>query len=322
MMKKLPITLSLILFLFSQSTFSVQVNQAEFWLKKMMHAVHQLNYDGYFVYFHGSNIESLRTVHIFKDGHEIERLFSLNGEAREIVRDDDTVTCILPNEKAISTTERLINQQYFSGFFEMNPEIIEKNYQIVLQGQGRVADRTSNIIIFKPKDNLRYGYELNIDDEYGLPLQWDMFNEAEEVVSRIMFTQISIGEDIEDSGPLMNPKLPSIVHSVEKQKPSKVITNNVNNVPFVNIPHGFDIKLEKLGLPRQKDRDVEHYIFSDGIASFSVYLEKTDKIRLKGKAQLGALNAFGVYKNGYQITAVGEVPARTLVFINEMKLTQ
>ncbi len=31
--------------------------QASYWLEKMMKAVHEMNYDGNFVYLHGDNIE-------------------------------------------------------------------------------------------------------------------------------------------------------------------------------------------------------------------------------------------------------------------------
>ena len=101
-MKKPLLLIVLIIISANAGQLSASDKHADYWLDKMMNAVHKLNYDGYFVYLHGDNIESLRTVHTVQDGREIERLYSLNGEAREIFRDEDTVTRILPNEKAIS----------------------------------------------------------------------------------------------------------------------------------------------------------------------------------------------------------------------------
>lgn len=313
---------SFILFL-SASLFSplmAGTGQADYWLGKMMDAVHQLNYDGYFVYLHGDNVESLRTVHTVDNGREIERLYSLNGEAREIVRDNDTVTRILPNDRAISTTKRLLNKQSFSGFFVLDPKEIEKNYKLTLHGQGRVADRVTKIIGFEPRDSLRYGYRLQLDDEYALPLQWEMFDQDNYLVSNVMFTHISIGTDVTDSGPLLEPEGSGVLKKEETASTKTVepVADVISNWSFSSLPSGFNMRHHRSG-PLHKKRKIEHYIFSDGIASFSVYIEQTDKVRLDGMAHLGALNAFGVHIDGYQVTAVGEVPSATLSFITQLK---
>jgi sigma-E factor negative regulatory protein RseB len=88
---------------------------------------------------------------------------------------------------------------------------------------------------------------------------------------------------------------------------------------FTGLPAGFTVRHLREGMPNHKKRNIEHYIFSDGIASFSVYIEQTDKVRLNGLAHLGSLNAFGVFIDGHQITAVGEVPIDTLTFISQLQ---
>ena len=297
---------------------SAASQQAGYWLDKMMQAVHQLNYDGHFVYLHGDNIESLRTVHTVQDGHEIERLFSLNGEAREIVRDNDSITRIMPDEKSVATTKRLMDKQYFSGFFVLQFDEIENNYDIQLSGQGRIADRATQIVIFQPKDNLRYGYRLNLDEEFALPLQWEMFDHHGSLISSIMFTQISIGEEVADSGSLLEKDSAVVTKQVTKSSPD--FNSNLDDTDwrFDSVPNGFKLKHHRPSIPHHSNRDIEQFIFSDGIASFSVYIEQTEKIRFTGEAHLGALNAYGVFLDGHQITAVGEVPSATLEFINRL----
>lgn len=315
-MHKAATFLSLI-FLSSHSVIAA-TQQAGYWLDKMMQAVHQINYDGHFVYLHGENIESLRTVHTVKDGHEIERLFSLNGEAREIVRDKDSVTRIMPNDKSVATTKRLMDKQYFSGFFVLQYEEIDKNYDIQLSGSGRIADRNTQVIVFNPKDHLRYGYRLNLDEEFALPLQWEMFDQNGSLISSIMFTQISIGDKVSDSGSLLEKDNASVTKQVTPS--TTELNNNIGDTAwqFETLPAGFKLKHHRPTIPHHENRDIEQFIFSDGIASFSVYIEQTDKSRLTGQAHLGALNAYGVFLDGHQITAVGEVPSETLVFISNL----
>jgi len=61
-------------------------------------------------------------------------------------------------------------------------------------------------------------------------------------------------------------------------------------------------------------RPVEHMLFSDGLASFSVYLERMEKDseRFAGHSRIGATNAFGTMVGDYQATVVGEVPRVTV----------
>lgn len=320
--KRIALTLWAVAVLLIASHLQAGSRQANYWLEKMMKAVHEMNYDGNFVYLHGDNIESLRTVHTNINGHEIERLFSLNGEAREIVRDNESVTRILPNDKTIATTKRLLNKQSFSGFFVLDLERIEQNYEINLKGRGRIADRTTNIIDFVPRDDLRYGFRLHVDDESALPLQWEMFDQQQQLVSRIMFTSISIGNNVTDSGSLLEQGDSAVIKKKSAVVHSTGEPGDINSRwSFNNLPRGFVIKHHRQGIPGKKARNIEHYIFSDGISSFSVYIEQTDKVRLNGNAHLGALNAYGVFVNGHQVTAVGEVPAETLAFISELVIS-
>ena len=58
---------------------------------------------------------------------------------------------------------------------------------------------------------------------------------------------------------------------------------------------------------------IEHMMFTDGLASFSVYVEKMSFDKgLKGASQMGAVNAYGIQIGEYQITVVGEVPKATV----------
>ncbi len=61
---------------------------AQDWLAQMSDAVRTQNYEGVVVYRTGDQLETMRVIHRFADGQEDERLISLTGDAREIVRRD------------------------------------------------------------------------------------------------------------------------------------------------------------------------------------------------------------------------------------------
>jgi sigma-E factor negative regulatory protein RseB len=71
---------------------------------------------------------------------------------------------------------------------------------------------------------------------------------------------------------------------------------------------------------------VDHLVFSDGLASVSVFVETraaaaaaaaagTDEVAEVRSAHVGSSSAFSTVMNGYKITAVGEVPPATVRFI-------
>jgi sigma-E factor negative regulatory protein RseB len=134
-----------------------------------------------------------------------------------------------------------------------------------------------------------------------------------------MFTSIAIGQSVKDSGSLIEKSDKGAVKKKRTVVRSTAAANDVSGKwSFKNLPAGFAVKHHRQRIHGNNSRDIEHYIFSDGISSFSVYIEKTDKVRLNGNAHLGALNAYGVFLNGHQVTAVGEVPPETLEFISEL----
>ena len=62
---------------------------------------------------------------------------------------------------------------------------------------------------------------------------------------------------------------------------------------------------------------MEHLVYTDGIASVSVFIEAGVATAEQGEgvSRMGAANAYTAVTGGYLVTAVGEVPARTAEMI-------
>ena len=57
-----------------------------------------------------------------------------------------------------------------------------------------------------------------------------------------------------------------------------------------------------------------HLVYSDGLASISVFVDPGVPAheQVEGVASVGAANAYSVMVDGHLVTAMGEVPARTV----------
>lgn len=281
------------------------------WLKKMIQAVHALNYEGTFVYLHDDQLESMRVLHTVDNSGEREHLLSLNGSAREVVRDNASVTCISPDARSVSIGNRQIKKGIHA-IFSMDIENLAAYYDFHLMHQTRVAGREVRVVAIIPKDNFRYGYRLYLDQESGLPLKTDMLNQGGKAVSQVMFTELRIDPDIKDIGEYtLNGK--EHYKWVYRMPPKRKRAGRTASWEFTALPEGFGLRVHsrKRGVPDQLE--VDHFVLSDGLATLSVYIEKIDSEEgLSGQSSVGAVNAYGSQFNGHQITVVGEVPAITV----------
>ena len=139
------------------------------WLKKIAAASRQINYAGTFVYQHGRKMETSRIAHRVDSGGEYEKLETLDGPPREIIRNNDNVTCYLPDTKTVIIEKRTTRQ--FPALLPEQLSDITENYVVTKDGQDRVAGFDCQLITLEPKDNLRYGHRFCAEINSGLPLR-------------------------------------------------------------------------------------------------------------------------------------------------------
>src|SRR4051795_4354278 len=61
------------------------------WLERIAKAARQLNYSGTFVYQHGDQVETSRITHYYDRTGEYEKLETLDGPKREIIRNNNEI---------------------------------------------------------------------------------------------------------------------------------------------------------------------------------------------------------------------------------------
>jgi len=283
------------------------------WLQRMVNAVHSLNYEGTFVYLHSNQLESMRIVHNADGDNEKERLISLNGVPREVIRDNASVTCIAPDAKSVSIANR-VGTYGFRAVFAADISKLSHLYDFHMLGEARVADRPAMVLAIVPRDAFRYGYRIYLDMEHALPLKTDMLNRSGEALSQLMFTQLQVHTGKRE---IETISLEGKEHyRWELQKPIKTLQQtNASRWSFRDLPEGFQVTLYSRRNAAQNGDEVDHFVLSDGLASLSVYVEPAADDDLRGSSNMGTINAFGSVRDGFQVTAVGEVPAMTVEHI-------
>lgn len=285
-------------------------SEAIHWLERMDAAMHGLDYEGRFVYQHGSNIEAMYLAHTVRDGNEREHLVSLTGNAREVIRDRNAVICISPGDRSAKIDKRPANSRRLSPILRVRPEALSRFYQFELGSTQRVAGRMARIVTISPVDELRYGYRLLLDTEHQLPLGAATFDKEGHQLSQVLFTELKIGDEVTAEAPVLAGQ-GEVTRTVRPRNPPEAPLPA--RWAFEDVPPGFAMKLHRRRLVGPDEHEMAHFVFSDGLASVSVYIEEIqgDDV-LNGASRMGAVNAFGRRLGEYQATAVGEVPIITL----------
>ncbi len=80
-------------------------------------------------------------------------------------------------------------------------------------------------------------------------------------------------------------------------------------------PDGFTMQAHHSQTMSTSREPVEHIVYSDGIATVSIFIEESEgeaSGRKSGSQRKGGVNTFSRQQGGFWITAVGEVPLKTV----------
>jgi sigma-E factor negative regulatory protein RseB len=301
----------------------VQAADPQAMLTRIQRSAQSLNYDGTFVYQHGDQLDSLRIVHKAGDGAARERLISLNGAPREIVRTEQEVRCYLPDENAVTVEHRGADQRNFPAFLPGPLTAVDSAYRVRVGKGGRVTGRQARAVLIRPRDSYRYGYQLWADEDTGLLLKASLVDENGVIIEQYMFTQVVIGRPIPDSE--LAPQNPGKgfvwQRAADAPEPAPTVAWRAGQ-----IPSGFRLTASMQRHLPDRRQPVGHLVYSDGLAVVSVFVEPVENTRntrpLNGLTRMGGVHAFGRVVDDHQITVVGEVPAATVELIGSTMTLQ
>lgn len=278
-------------------------------LRKIYQATEKLSYSGIFMYQQGDRTETSRIDRIAGPGGDIERVETLDGMPREIVRTRDTVRCYLP-ESQIVKVERRIDQRAFPGMLPEQISDLARNYTITRGERARIAGFDCEAVVLTPKDDLRYGYKLWADAASGMLLKARTFNRKGEVVEQFTFTQLAIG-----NVPRERVRTRNAAQSWRVED-AAIAPANLARAGWTlgtELP-GFR-KVTEVTRKLGESRPVGQMVFSDGMAAVSVFIEpsagRSETVR-PGPSSLGAFNIYTREVANHIVTVVGEAPAASV----------
>ena len=284
------------------------------WLQRIYAASEKLSYTGTFVYQQGQQVETSRIVHIVDARGARERLETLDGVPREIVRTGDEVVCYLPASMKVKIDKQLGRR--FPTILSQHIKDVSDNYTVTKGDIERVGGYGCQVLILRPKDKMRYGHRLWADLNTGMLLRAKTFNEKNEMLEQFAFTEIKIGGTI--SRDLLKP------HYFRQSRDWHIEDSRATRANLAE--SGWTIRSKPPGFHTVAELvrtvggtgGVGHIVLSDGLAAISVFIEPATGKRAtsqSGLSRQGAINVYTRPVGNYWVTVVGEAPAESVKYV-------
>jgi sigma-E factor negative regulatory protein RseB len=301
---------------------SAAAQEPRLWLERMNQALTVRNYDGVFSHWQDGKVEMLRIVHRNQNGAITERLASLDGSGREFIRTGNELTCYLPDKRTVLVeTQSGAEGPLLAGF----PTFDEKSadfYDIRELTRTRLNRRNTRVIAVTPRDEFRYGYRLWIDESTAMPLKTQLCDAHGRIIEQVVFASLTLASRIPDSA--FKPEVATDGFQWLRSAAPAAGPEPANGSALwsaLKLPPGFRMTVRSAQIMPGAQDPVAHLVFSDGLASVSVFVESrsevlpADQQPVAGVATVGSASAFSTVIDGHKVTAVGEVPPATVRFI-------
>lgn len=274
-------------------------------LKRLAQAEQQQSYQGTFVYERNGSFSTHRIWHRVTDGKVRERLLQLDGSAQEVVRADGLTQCVS------GKLENGVSNRPESAVHAFDTKKLSAWYDIKTVGSSRVAGRPATIIALTPKDQHRYGIELHLDNETGLPVKSLLLSEKGQLLERFQFTELNTTVPTDDVLQASADCRPVDVVKAKQDAASKSAPWRLEWVP-----PGFELTSSAIRKDAESKVQVSNLMYDDGLARFSVFVEPVSGAAVTDtRTQLGPTVAVSrrltTPKGDTLVTVVGEIPLGT-----------
>lgn len=277
-----------------------------------------LSYSGSLVTKSGEFSQTSRLEHFSTPEGEFELLEKLDGQPSKWIRHNEQIQCIIPERKLILSEKRQINSSFPRVFTHGDTSMrLARYYTVEELPPSRVAGRAVRVLKLMPKDQMRFEYRLFIDREQYLLLKSESYTRKGELLERVAFSDISYTSDAS--------KKPSLIEAGPgwKQASTKIVPVDEDKLPYA-LPQNLQGFSKMNAFCRVKDNNAEVHqaVFSDGLATLSVFIQKVQAGQTMPSAPLshGAVTSKSEIQGTHLVTVLGEVPVGTLdLFLKSVK---
>lgn len=292
---------------------------ARAWLSRIHAAASQRNYQGTMVVTAGGAVSSSRIVHYGDGAHTYERIDGLDGERRQVLRHNEVVQTMWPGSR-LAAIEQRDPLAPFPSLLKTSEEQIFDRYELITEGEDRVAGHDALVLLLRPKDHERFAQRLWADKATGLLLRTDVIGPEDRVLESAAFTDVTIGVRPQPEAVLKAMKkldgyrvLKPVLTPARLEAEGWTLTSPVKGFRQIRC---IKRSLDSAGAVDSASNGAEmlQAVYSDGLTHVSVFIEpySAQRHRQAVETSIGATHTLMQRHGDWWVTAMGDVPLATL----------
>jgi sigma-E factor negative regulatory protein RseB len=284
------------------------------WLTRMHESSRQRAYVGTLVVSAGSSMSASKIWHVCDGNQQMERVDTLTGTPRTTIRRNNDVITFMPETKT-AFVEKRDSLGMFPELLRTPNNLIPQFYQAREVGVQRVAGHLADMVEILPRDELRFGYRIWSEQQSGLVVKLQTLGQQGGVLEQMAFSELQL------DAPVSMEKLKKLMKDTrgyEVHKPAlKKTTAEAEGWRLKEPVPGFtamSCHTRDSGTPQAPGMAPMQWVFSDGLASVSLFVEPFDPQRhvQESSAVVGATHSVNRRVGEHWLTVLGEVPEQTL----------
>jgi len=287
-------------------------NDPAAWLQRAGQAARSASYSGTFVHTNGDRTSTVRITHVNANGEEHERVEALERPSYEIVRRNDDMLCQFPDAKTVRL-DRRITAKFFPAILSAPAAAIAASYEAKLGKTERVLGFDCQWIQLDPRDALRYAHRLCSEIVTGLVLRSKVLDADKRVIEQYTFTDLKLGPQVAKAGDVRSTFEARVKRWMTDAQPREEAKSVDTGWTVASPPAGFQKVTELRRTMPGKSQPVSQLVFSDGLATLSVFVEPNGAPARSTEASTeDGTTTFFVRPMGENlVTVLGEVPLAT-----------
>lgn len=285
------------------------------WLARMHEASRHRAYTGTLVVNAGAALSASRIWHVCDGRQQMERVETLTGAPRSTFRHNTDVVTFSPEER-VAWKGKQDSLGVFPELLRTPDNSIPEFYGVRESGSQRVAGHPADVVHIEPKDKLRFAYRVWSEKKTGLVVKLQTLGEKGEVLEQVAFSELQL------DAPVSMDRLKRLMNDTQGYRVQQRLVHKTaaeaqgwrlkESVPGFR-PMGCHTQ-EPLASPDGTSSAPMQWVFSDGLASVSVFVEPFDAARHgeESVSVMGATHSLARRHGDHWVTVLGEVPLETL----------
>lgn len=297
----------------AQAAEPVDAVSARAVIDRIQSAGKTMAFTGTFVHQQDSVLHTSKIVQRIESRQPITKVQSLEGHQREIIKTPGETRVYMAERQLVKIDQTGQPRAAFPAMFVGSAASIVRNYDMVKGGSMRIADVDAQEYQLKPKTDSRWPVRFWVDKRSGMIVKCQKLDADGRAVEQAAFTELNLNA---------RPSASSVAVSFAGARQWE--THDASLSPIAAPPalkfrpetlKGFELVgvYQKPLNATNETIETRRYVFSDGIASVSVFIQPkasgplTDRARRKG-----ALSMLSREIQNAWVTVIGDLPPEAL----------